>query len=1224
MRWTKQQNNAINARNCSIIVSAAAGSGKTAVLTERLASMIADSESGVRADRIIAVTFTNDAASELKKRLDLKLRQLISDNPTDKHLLRQQNLLQSAHISTINAFCFELLRENITEQGVTSGFSVLDDADNNIIKAQAMDDLINYYSKNKYDKISFLYDKFCLTDDKMLAEVISTVDKYLSSVAMRSKWIEDVSAELNKPFSESVYYKKCLASAIDKLKKSLALATDCCDMIDDIFPCDSRLQEKSHIQTDSDKQLIEYALNIFQSGRIPDSSEIMYCTSFEKLVRATKKDEFDTALREIYKAKRTAMITMVKEAVDVFSGAEEDFLECGSVFSVLAEFLQKYDELIWEKKCAKNALSFDDGERLVLEMLTDYDDSGMIVPSETAIRISEYYDIIMIDEYQDSNNKQDMIFKLISKGCIIKDNREILYGNNVSLVGDVKQSIYKFRLANPQNFIHTLENSVPYVSEDEEASNKSIILNKNFRSSTGVINFVNFLFSQIMSEQCGDINYTEDEMLYFGAEAEYGSVLPENTFTHIAFIDTDSAEEEAADNDGNCIISCTENAEASYTAEKISGMINNHYPVMLKNGGSRPCQASDFCILLRKNALTKAYVDELKARGINAKGEEEKGYLKSREISILIDVLRVIDNPLLDVPLSAIILSPMYMFDIEELAYIKSLDWDKPLFTILTALSEGKYSKCSDIFLIERCREFLESIEKFRLYAVTMTVGELIDKIYDTTDFISVMQLSTDGDKKRANLKALIQYAKSYEESVSFEGTGGLSGFIHYIDRIIANGNDLTQGKISVSSGNYVKVQTIHKSKGLEYPFIFLAETNVRFRFDSPQAVCSDDGRIGFIVYDPELVHRHKTTSYRQICEENKYDIIGEEMRLLYVALTRAKQQLFINLKADEKRLKRAAKLLESYYIDNCIISETAKRALSFSDWIWISMFEHESFSKIAKELNLTNESHELPAVSFNTPQFSYEIVSGNPFVEQSEAETDTSDTKADNAIVDKLKRIISMEYDMSLSHLPAKMSVTQITKKFKGEEDLFDFKLKRPRFISQDNELTGSERGTAIHTFFQYCNFSFAKKNPEKEISRMCELGYISTPQSESISIENIDAFFNSELYRRIRNSDKVWREKKFMVSVSELEIDSEVMALFKKSDGMIKGIVDLLFEENGKLIIVDYKSDRGASSEKLKERYKIQLMLYKSAIELTMGTPVSELYLYSFELKKSIKIML
>lgn len=1215
MGWTEQQNNAINARNCSVIVSAAAGSGKTAVLTERLSALIADPESGVRADRIIAVTFTNDAASELKKRLNIKLVQLITENPADKHLLKQQTLLQSARISTINAFCFDLLHENITDEGITSGFNVLDENDNELIKSKAMDDLINYYSKNNYDKISYLYDKFCITDIEQLKNVVFTIDRYLSSVAMKKKWIENISHELNKPFEKSLYFESSYTFALKKIKKAFFLAEECCDLINDIFLSESVFQEKSISQSNNDKQRIEAALKMLEAKNIPTENDIMFFTGFEKLVSASKKAEFDASLRETYKTKRKNMITLTKEAISEFVSAEEDYIECRNVYNVLSEFIIKFDDFIWKKKCARNAISFEDGERLVLELLADYDENGRIIPSETAVKISDYFDIIMIDEYQDSNNKQDMIFKLISKNCIINKDGTILHGNNVFLVGDVKQSIYKFRLANPKNFIFTLEHSEKYISEKNNSLNASINLNKNFRSSAGVINYVNYLFEQIMSKECGEINYNDSEKLFFGAEDEYAMLNPNETATQISFITTENSD---ILNEGDLF---TENIEALYTAKKINSMIQEKYPVYLKNGATRPCQPSDFCILVRKNSFIKNYVNELKKKGINAKGEEEKGYLKSREISLLLDLLRVIDNPLLDVPLAAIMLSPMYMFEIEELAYIKTLDKENHIFSILNNIIEGNYKNLNDIFLIERCRDFLESIKKFRLNAVTMTIGELIESIYDTTDFLSVMQLTLDGEKKRANLRALIQYAKNYEENITFESSGGVSGFVRYINCIIENKNDFIQGKISSSSGNYVTVQTIHKSKGLEYPFVFVNETNTEFKYDSSQIMCSDDGRIGFILYNPDLVRRYKTSSYKQIYEENKNDIISEEMRLLYVALTRAKQQIFINMKINKNQIKRVNKLLELYQSNNKSILRTAQNAKCFADWIWLSIFEHKYFYKIIESINTFNEEIEAPCIKKDNSVFDFSI-SSDFFTEETNTKEIQNESEPDQSIVNNLQDIIDYKYDISMSKLPAKMSVTEITKKFKTENDTFDFKLKRPKFISEDETLTGTERGTAIHTFFQYCNFNNAESDPQTEIKRISKMGYLSTTQAESINIENVSAFFNSELYKRMKKANNIWREKKFMVAISDLNVNSKITELFSKSDGMIKGILDLMFEENKNLVIVDYKTDRGVSEKKMKNRYTIQLKLYKSAIELTTGMKVKECYLYSFELKKSIKL--
>lgn len=1216
MAWTKQQENAINARNSSVIVSAAAGSGKTAVLTERLVKLIADPQSGIRADRMIVVTFTNDAASELKKRLDMKLRALINNRPGDTHLLKQQVLLQNARISTINSFCFDLIRDNISNQGITSGFSVLDDTDNKVLKAQAMEELLNYYSNNEYEKISFLYDCFCIKNDQRLAEVISRADNFLASVTLSDKWLDKAVEEYHKDFFDSIYHKRFNEAIIKRLESAKRLADDCCNMIKIIFPDMSVSQAaKSLAQSEEDYDRISNLIEVFKNNRFPDKQETEEAIAFSDLVRVTSKVEHNASLREIYKKKRDKFKKIVTGVIESIESVKSDFSESGKVTEILTEVLRKYKEIVWARKCEKNAISFDDGERLTLDLLADSDKNGNIIQSETAQRTADYYDIIMIDEYQDSNNKEDLIFKLISKNYKLSPEGEPMYGDNVFLVGDVKQSIYRFRLANPKNFLTTLKNSEPYTTESK-ASNKSVFLNKNFRSSPEVIDFVNYIFGQIMSDKCGDIDYNEDEQLYFGAQ-EYADSISENRIAHIALINDDPDDEEE---ESSVILHNTINKEAVYTAEKIVQLLNSGTEVITSDGKKRPCKPSDFSILVRNNNYINIYAEELIKRGIPAKKNEESGYLKSREIAILIDLLRIISNPLLDIPMTAVMTSPMYMFSIAEIAYIKSLDNNLPVFSILRGIVDGSYKECTDMFLIERCRDFLDSLDSFRLDSVTMTLGELISGIYDTTDFISVMQLSSDGEKKRANLRALVQYAKNYESSVAFEGAVGLGGFLRHIDRVMENG-DYTQGKISASSGDYVTVQTLHSSKGLEYPFVFIAETSCKFKFDSKIVMCSSDGRIGYILYDPELYRKYKTFQQVMLSDEAEHDTRSEEMRLFYVGLTRAKQQLFINLKCGEKSLKRVKEHIESCVLHGGDIFDIVSGADFFSDWIWASIIRHEKFREAAEKLGLVSDIYGLPDAVFRDNLFTLEFAEVNTDLFSSDTE-EIQEAASDSVICEELKKIISDNYDRSLSEMPAKLSVTQITKKFKDEDEIFDFKLKRPKFKSADSILTGAERGTAIHTFFQYCDFEIVQQDPHSEIKRVTEMGYITVPQAESLNVLNILAFFENKLYRRIKNADHVWREKKFMVAAAQLDIKAELMNVLKKSDGMIKGIIDLMFEENNELVIVDYKSDRGVSEQKLAERYNVQLQLYKSAIELIMNKKVKSAYLYSFELKKAIPV--
>ncbi|MDE5853588.1 MAG: PD-(D/E)XK nuclease family protein, partial [Ruminococcus sp.] len=584
--------------------------------------------------------------------------------------------------------------------------------------------------------------------------------------------------------------------------------------------------------------------------------------------------------------------------------------------------------------------------------------------------------------------------------------------------------------------------------------------------------------------------------------------------------------------------------------------------------------------------------------------------------AILIDILRIIANPLQDIPMASVMVSPMYTFSVEELAYIKSFGNKESLYPLLIKIVSGEVPDF-DVKLAERCDEFIKSIESFRLNSITMTIGELINSIYDTTDFISVMQLYSDGDKKRANLRLLIQYARNYETFAASDGSGGISGFLRHIDRILEN-DDYNQSNVPSSTGDYVKVQTLHKSKGLEYPFVFMCELSSGFKKQIDSVICSDNGEMGFTLYDKNFVRKYKTFQHVMLTEDNKHDSRSEEMRLLYVGLTRARQQLFINLNCNEKSVKRVKKIIENCIVDNGSIREAVLEANSFSDWLWICLMMHNEFPSIAELVGIDNITFNYRIPNRTEKLFDYELVT-NMDEMLTENSNEFVPAKADDSIVENLRSIINSNYDRTLSEMTAKLSVTQITKKI-NENEPFDFHLKRPEFLLSGSKLTGAERGTAIHTFFQYCNFKNASENATAEIKNLVNTGFLTMEQAECIKSEKVKAFFESELYKKIKSAVSYERERKFMVSASQLDFSNPILEKLKNSDNMIKGIIDIMYEESDGIVIVDYKSDRGLSAEKLAERYKNQLMLYKSAVELITEKKVKGLSLYSIELEKEI----
>ena len=1213
MKWTKQQSDAIEARGCSVIVSAAAGSGKTAVLTERIIRLIADPESKVRADRMIIVTFTNDAAAELKVRLNRKLRDLINLRPNDSYLLKQQILLQNAHISTINSFCFDMLRDNLTDEGVTSGFSIIDSGDNELLQAEALDETAAEFCENFPEDYSYLYDKFCVRDDSQLTEPLAAADRFLASVAFRDKWLDDAERFYSTELCDSPYFNIIEERFGASLHSALAAAEENLELAKEIFPDNSTKSAVYYIeQSQEEHRFVSAVCRLFDEKKLPVGEEF-YGYKFTSLGSAKIKG-VDDAKRERYKLNRERIKKPVNELIKSAPLFIDNYAESAKVTGILVRMLRRYYELLWEKKCEKNTLTFEDGERLTLNLLADFDENGILRQSEIARNCAEHYDIVLIDEYQDSNNKQDLIFKLISRNFKSDAYGNALYGDNVFLVGDVKQSIYGFRLANPKNFISTLQSSVPY-SRDCGSPNQYIYLNQNFRSSPDVLDFVNYVFENLMTKRYSGIEYNEDERLYFGAQPYLQK--PKGSFrTRFIFIDDDS------DEDGDNA-DTSPNMEVRVTAAKIAQMLKEGAKTVTPTG-IRPCRPSDFSILVRTNEQVSIYTAELERLGVPVRKAEEKGYLTSSEITTLLDILRIIDNPLLDYPMTAVLASPMYMFSINEIAQLKALDRDKALYVILRGVVGGDYPGLSDSAFIRRCADFLDALDDFRTASITMTLGELITKIYDTTDFISVMQLSGDGDKKRANLRALIQYAGSYEAFAASDGTPTLNGFLRHIGRINING--AVKGKGSAASGDCVSVLTMHKSKGLEFPFVFIAETYGKSRSDSVTALCTDDGMIGYVLYDYENCCRYKTFQQQYIDEKKKQEGKNERLRLLYVGLTRAKQQLFINMKTGKNKLKRVVKLIENACVPENSLSEAASQTEYMSDHLWLSIIRHSKFAEIAEGITFDDttlrQAVTLPEPTSDKDVFEYEFAEAGGAFDEFKREMRTK-AAPDADICCSLRDIISFTYDTGLSKLPAKLSVTQLTQKISDDGESFDFSLKRPRFMSEAKGLTGTERGTAIHTFFQYCDFSRAADSAADEIERVTSLGYISPAQAESISIANTQAFFKSDIYARILAAKNVWREKKFMIAVADTNIESELMDKLRRSRGMIKGIIDLMLEEDDGLVIIDYKSDRGISAQALAERYKAQLKIYKAAAELTMGKKVKQLCLYSFELQRSVEIL-
>lgn len=1187
--WTKEQLEAITARDTGIIVSAAAGSGKTSVLVERLLGILSDMENRIPADRIVVVTFTNDAAAQMKQRLSAALSEAIEKDPDNLWLCRQQALLQTAKISTIHSFCFDLIRENIRSLDVSAGFRILDDTEEKLLVRKAAENAFEKLYGEEPEKINELADFFSgrSRGDGELEEAMLKIYDFLMSIPFYEDWVTaqtDFYSAGFKPESDPLAkaYSNHIGDVCAKILKraeygqslfvqsfgrpSKAFSDDI-DGISEIL-----LNIKSGRLWRSGDIFSDFKFSVFDAprkleGELKDAKDII------KKIRDNYKKEFEKASGNIF----------------TFEEIEEDYKKHGEILSGISEVIAVFSEELKKLKTVKNALGFSDAEQLAIKLLAEKD-GGRIVKSRLAKELSEYYSIIMIDEFQDANNNQDLIFKLLSKGGNADKG-----GTNLFVVGDIKQSIYRFRLANPKLFTDALKKSEPYSGEDHSGGFANILLNRNFRSSGDVVGFVNYIFGLLMSRENGEVEYTEDEALIQGAE------YPEGDRTTEIIIVPDSGE--ITENDDEDEVSS--NCEARAAAMKIKSMLG--VKEVFEKGILRPCEPRDFCILLRNNKSAELYVRELEKAGIKAYAEEPAGYLRSREISILTAMLAVADNPMQDIPLATVLMSPMFMLNAEDMAVLseEKLNPREKYFSVIRRVIAGETSVGLDSFLCGKLERFIKMFEKLRYCAASQRIERFIRTIYDSTDFLSAVQVYKDGGRKRANLRLLLEVAESYEKNSG----GGLNGFVRYVDNIIKRNGDFKRASIVAPSDNVVSVKTIHKSKGLEYPFVFLCGTSSQFNSDdlNKRIQINSDFGVGFKIQDRKNLKLYNSFPQYTIKEINRAAAKSEEMRLLYVALTRAREQLFITVPDNEKIKKRIAKVRSEIIAENKVTAGTVSSASSMLDWIATAMLVHPNgeWFRDGEALPLNDSG-----VQVNVRTADAEA---GEFYEEPEAEF----AQPDEDMLGRLRDMFAYRYDDSLTQKTAKITVTEIAKS--GSDELY---LRRPDFALEYGGLTAAERGTAMHTFMQYADYSTAEQDVPSEAERLAENGLLSFEERGSLNIGQLKRFFESDLYARMKKCGNIRREQKFLIKKYDAALDDERLMEYN-SNSMLQGIADCMFEEDGEIVLVDYKTDRVDSEMILVSRYDLQIKLYAAALGKIFGKRVKEAYLYSFCLNKAVKAL-
>ena len=845
----------------------------------------------------------------------------------------------------------------------------------------------------------------------------------------------------------------------------------------------------------------------------------------------------------------------------------------------LIKLVKQFGREYSAEKDKMNSADFSDILHRALNLLAVSDGRGGYIKTDLARELSSHYVEILVDEYQDINEAQDMIFKAISAD-----------ENNLFTVGDVKQSIYRFRQAMPEIFLRRRSTTHSFESGKYPLG---ITLGSNFRSRVGVTSCVNYIFRQLMSTEAGELEYDDSEAL--NAAAKY----PER--------DTPDCELHVVTDKGNR--ADTLEAQARYVARYIDRTVREGKTLVTKGGTLHPASYGDFCILLRtaKN-VSSVYANALSERGIPVFSPETGGFFEAAEISFILSLLRVLDNPVQDIPLAAVMLSPLFGFSAGELADIRASAKERleagetePLYrSVAASADEGD----------EKAAAFLKKIESLHRLSLTLSAGELVRRVCEETGFDAIVGAMPDGERRRLNIGLLCDYAEKYEAA----GNLGLSGFIRFIDKVARTSGDLATAARPSENADIVRIMTVHQSKGLEFPICIFADMQHVFneRDNTESVLISSSAGLGMKRRTEDGISVYDTASRRAAVITSERMGRSEEMRVLYVALTRAKENLVMvtSVPNPEKGLAKVAV--------ECGIGERANpfavlRMNNFSDLVLTALMRHPAADELRKLSSVDvpiflpeKDRFKLKVVvsdseSFMTESANEQKIAAKPvFFNEVQARLDYSDPRS------------------VLSSVPAKRAASDGSERGINREY---FASSRPAFMSSGG-LTPAQRGTATHKFMQFSDYAAARADIESELARLVDGGFLSEDEGKAVNIGAAKRFFMSPLAERIFASDNVMREKKFAALFLAKFFYPELTGEAAEEKIVVQGIADCVFVEDGELVIVDYKTDTGVDAEALLDRYSAQLEIYREALSQALGMPVKETLLYSFFMNSTVKV--
>ncbi|MDU5119381.1 MAG: helicase-exonuclease AddAB subunit AddA, partial [Clostridium botulinum] len=1220
-KWTDEQRQAIFTKNCNLLVAAGAGAGKTAVLVQRIIEKILDKEEPIDIDKLLVVTFTNAAAAEMRERIGDAISKGLDEDPESKVLRKQLTLLNKSNIMTIHSFCLQVIKNNFHTIEIDPNFRICDETEGILMKQEAMDELFDELYEIENEDFINLVESYASRKDTRLQEVVLELHRFAKSAPLPYDWVLNMAEEFNVEeefnFEETLWadmimedmkvllhgFKNMLQQSIDVILNSEGI-----DYYYEPFKMD-----------------LNFINNLLQKSSFKEFRNEIIVYDFPKLPVKRNKDA-DKEAKERVKKLRDKVKKKIVELKNILDSYENEFIRKEFIFlypsmKALSNLVILFDKKYEAKKRERDLIDFNDIEHLCLSILTDKTDEGHIIPSNIALDYRKKFAEVLIDEYQDSNLVQEVIMSMVSrvKGYWSFSNSQLVFNEeeinfeepqvgldipNRFMVGDVKQSIYRFRQAKPEIFLDKYNQ----YSEEEGSKYRKIKLFKNFRSREEVINGVNYLFKQIMSKTIGELDYTEKEALTVGAS--YGEEVKGESI-ELCLMDKkyelseevlkeyNIDEEEALDNI---------QLEGRLVAKKIQEVIGNNLEGGLKVfdkklGEYRRIQYRDIVILMRATSnWAPVFVEELAKEGIPVFADTNSGYFDTTEIKTIISLLQIIDNPLQDIPLLSVLRSPIASFTDDELIDIRMVNKSIAFYECMEIIyrlyknekldsyysfyveDEDKINKIVKVMkeeLKNKICGFIEKLNLWRKKSIHIDIDEFIWFLYVETGYYGYVGALPAGEQRQANLRILFQRAKQYEKT-SYKG---LFNFINFINKLKFSSGDMGSAKILGENENVVRIMSIHKSKGLEFPVVILSGTGKNFNMTDLNKNILFHRDLG---YGPDYVDIERRIAYPSLVKniiKNKIrlETLSEEMRILYVALTRAREKLIITglINNVDKTVENWLNLSEE---KNKVPEYAVMSGKTYLDWIGPAVIKHKdaiSFReelKMASELcNMVDDNSKWKIELCNKKELLKEKVEENE-IEISEKIKETLMKLEESSYKEEIYKRLSFNYKYdSASNIPTKLSVSDVKKQFilddeENTEELFKkVELRKPMFMEEKKKISPSERGTIIHLFMQHLDLKKVEKEEDikEQINRLIEKEFITYEQSKVINPYKILKFCRSELGKRMVNSNNINREMPFSIEIPAVEIYKELdKEIYKDEKLMIQGIIDCYFEEEEGLV--------------------------------------------------------